>query len=86
MPEISRFFGIVIRMCYDQQEPPHLHAEFKSKKALLDFEGNVFQGDLESVTALKLVREWISQHIPELQENWELTRAAKAVKSVPPLD
>ncbi|MCL0061309.1 DUF4160 domain-containing protein [Thermodesulfovibrionales bacterium] len=27
MPEISRFFGIIIRMFYDEHNPPHFHAD-----------------------------------------------------------
>ncbi|HEX7343545.1 MAG TPA: DUF4160 domain-containing protein [bacterium] len=57
MPEISRFFGIIVRMFYDEHNPPHLHAEFQGCKALLDFRGNILQGDLKSKTALRLIRE-----------------------------
>jgi hypothetical protein len=37
MPEISRFFGIIVRMYYDDQPPPHIHAEYQSNKAKIDF-------------------------------------------------
>ncbi|HQO35136.1 MAG TPA: DUF4160 domain-containing protein, partial [bacterium] len=56
MPEIARFFGIVVRMYYDEHNPPHLHAEYQGRKILLDFRGNVIRGDLGSRTALRLVR------------------------------
>jgi hypothetical protein len=36
MPEISRFFGIVIKMFYDDHNPPHFHAEYGSDVALID--------------------------------------------------
>ena len=29
MPEISRFFGIIIRMFFDEHNPPHIHAEYQ---------------------------------------------------------
>jgi hypothetical protein len=86
MPEISRFLGIVIRMFYDEHNPPHLHAEYSGKKVLVDFRGNVLRGDLESRVALRLVREWIDIHIAELQENWELARAGGELKRIAPLD
>ena len=57
MPEISRFFGIIIRMFYDEHNPPHFHAEYSGNKAVLDFHGNVIKGDLSSRTATKLVRD-----------------------------
>ena len=34
MPEISRFFGIVIRMFFDDYNPPHFHAEFQEHRAI----------------------------------------------------
>ena len=33
MPEISRFFGIVVRMYYDDHDPPHIHVEYQGRKA-----------------------------------------------------
>ena len=41
MPEISRFFGIIIRMFYDDHNPPHFHVEFGGKRAKIDFRGNI---------------------------------------------
>jgi len=86
MPEISRFFGIIIRMYYDDHEPPHLHAEYQGSKALLDFRGSILRGTLGSRTALRLVREWIDIHETELEEDWELARAGKGIKKIAPLD
>ena len=54
MPEISRFFGIVIRMFFDEHNPPHIHAEYQGRKAVFDLAGNVMRGNLESRTATKL--------------------------------
>lgn len=86
MPEISRFFGIVIRMFYDDHNPPHLHAEYKGNKALFDFHGNILRGDLGSRTGIRLVREWIDLHAAELEENWDLARAGREIKKIAPLD
>ncbi|GAB4407628.1 MAG: hypothetical protein Kow00123_20580 [Anaerolineales bacterium] len=36
MPEISRFFGIVIKMYFDDHLPPHFHAEYGEYKAVVD--------------------------------------------------
>jgi hypothetical protein len=36
MPEISRFFGIVIKMFFDDHNPPHFHAEYSGHLALID--------------------------------------------------
>ena len=86
MPEISRFFGIVVRMYYDEHNPPHLHAEHQGNKALLGFQGNILRGNLASRTALRLVREWIDLHAPELQGDWDLARAGRNLNNIDPLD
>jgi len=85
MPEVSRFFGIIIRMFYDEHNPPHFHAEYSGKKAVFDFRGNVMKGDLSSRTATKLVREWIDLHVTELEDDWRLARASKTIKKIKPL-
>ncbi|MGB2824760.1 MAG: DUF4160 domain-containing protein [Phycisphaerae bacterium] len=86
MPEISRFFGIIVRMYYDDHDPPHLHADHQGNKALLDFRGNILRGELRSRTALRLVREWIGLHAAELEEDWRLARAGRGLKKIDPLD
>ena len=86
MPEITRFFGIIIRMFYDDHNPPHFHAEFGGKKAVMDFRGNILQGDLGSKTALRLIREWTDLHQAELAEDWELARASQEIKKIAPLE
>jgi hypothetical protein len=44
MPEISRFFGIIIRMFFDEHSPPHIHGEYQGHKAVFDLNGNIMQG------------------------------------------
>lgn len=48
MPEICRFFGIIVGMYYDDHAPPHVHAVYQGNLALVDFGGNVLRGDLGS--------------------------------------
>jgi hypothetical protein len=86
MPEICRFFGIIIRMFFDEHDPPHFHAEYQGNKAVFDFSGNVMKGTLISRTATKLVREWIDLRLDQLKEDWELARAGKEVKQIAPLE
>lgn len=86
MPEIARFFGLVIRMFYDDHAPPHVHAEYQGNPAKLDFGGNVLRGGLRSRTALKLAREWIDLHHDELEADWELARAGKPLQRIKPLE
>ena len=85
MPEISRFFGIIIRMFYDEHNPPHFHAEYSGKKAVFDFDGNVIKGNLGSKTATKLVRDWVDIHGSELETDWQLARASQEMNKIEPL-
>ena len=36
MPEICRFYGIVIKMFFDDHDPPHFHAQYAGREALID--------------------------------------------------
>ena len=45
MPELARFFGIVVRIYYDDHNPPHVHVEHQDDRVLLDFQGNVLRGE-----------------------------------------
>ncbi|MDX8378348.1 MAG: DUF4160 domain-containing protein [Mariprofundales bacterium] len=86
MLEISRFFGIIIRMFYDEHNPPHFHAEYSGNRAVFDFQGNIIKGNLASKTAIRLVREWIDMHIIELKEDWILARESKEMRKIKPLN
>jgi len=86
MPEISRFFGIIVRMYYDDHPPAHVHVEYQGQKAKIDFQGNVLKGDLGSKTALRLIREWIDQNGNALERDWDLARQGKPLEKVNPLD
>lgn len=86
MPEISRFFGIILRMFHQEHNPPHFHAEFQGKKAVFDFQGNILRGDLGSKTAVKLVREWVDLRVTELETDWMLAMKGHEIKKIEPLD
>ena len=86
MPVVSSFFGIIIRMYYDEHNPPHLHAGYQGNRAVFDFDGNMMKGNLKSRTATKLVREWIDMHISEIIEDWNLAREGKEIQKIDPLD
>lgn len=86
MPEISRFFGMVITMYYNDHEPPHFHVRYGEQKALLSIsELKVLQGTL-SPRALNLVLQWAEAHRAELEVNWQLTVAKQPLLPIPPLE
>ncbi len=86
MPIISRFFGIIIRMYYNEHNPPHFHAEYQGQDALFNFNGNILKGSLNSRTATKLVREWIDLHLVELENDWKLAQEGKDIFKIEPLN
>lgn len=86
MPEVSRFFGIIVRMYFDDHDPPHVHVEHQGHKAVFDFRGNVLKGDLRSRTATRLLRDWIDLRQKELNEVWQLAQTGQTLKKIAPLD
>jgi hypothetical protein len=86
MPVISRFFGVIIRMYYDEHNPPHFHAEYQGNEAIFDMQGNIIKGNLKSKTATKLVREWVDLHQQDIEKNWDLARKNQELLNIDPLD
>jgi len=86
MPEISRFYGLVITMHYNDHNPPHFHVRYGEHKALVTIQLlTVIQGELRS-RALDLVVEWATLHQNELMQNWELARQEQTLQSIDPLE
>jgi len=84
MPEISRFFGIVIRMYFDDHPPPHFHAEYGGERVKIDIENlDIITGSINP-RAYRLAAEWAALHRTELRENWNrLTRLEPAARITP---
>ncbi len=86
MPEISRFFGIVVRMFFNDHEPPHFHVSYGEFEALLEVNTlAVYRGELPR-RALALVLEWAALHRKELQQDWQLAKAGQVPKPIAPLE
>lgn len=85
MPEISRFLGIIIRMFYNEHNPPHFHAIYNECEAEIDIQTlEIIAGELPK-RVRNLVIEWAIDHKDELFENWNLTREMKEPKTIEPL-
>ena len=85
MPEISRFYGIIIKMYYVDHNPPHFHAEYSEFSAEYDIITlKIIAGKLPS-RANALVLEWASLHRSELLENWEKTQITQKLDKIEPL-
>ena len=85
MPTISIFFGILIRMFFNEHSPPHFHAEYGEYKAVIDIRTfEVIDGKLPR-RALELVLDWAELHQAELLEDWELCRSHVEPRPIDPL-
>ncbi len=86
MPYISRFFGIVIQMFFNDHAPPHFHAVYGEYEAIYEIETlNVRRGKLPR-RAHALVVEWATLHRDELFADWEKARQQSPLDSIEPLD
>ncbi len=70
MPEISRFYGIIIRMFFNEHNPPLFHAEYGEYRCVINLNDEVVNGSMPK-RALNLIFEWLELHKDELFENWE---------------
>lgn len=86
MPTISVFFGITVRMYYDDHPPAHVHAYYGGDVALIDIQTlRVLQGRLPR-RALALVLEWAELHQEELTDNWARAERHESLNRIDPLD
>lgn len=86
MPEISRFFGIIVTMYYNDHPPSHFHVRYGEQKAVVAIEEpRVLEGKL-SPRAVGMVMEWAALYQHELAEDWELARRMEPLKPIPPLE
>jgi len=85
MPELSRFFGIVIYMYYADHAPPHFHAMYGDERASIRIDdGEILDGSFGR-RALRLVNDWRMLHLDELQEAWRRARLKAPLGKINPL-
>ena len=86
MPEISRFFGIVIAIYYKDHAPPHFHARYGEHEGRVDIAtGRLLSGSLPP-RAERLVSEWQQMHRDELIEGWTRASLRQPLMRIPPLE
>ena len=85
MPEISRFYGIVIKMFYNDHAPPHFHAQYGDNEALVNIDTLAMIAGKLTPRAAGLVMEWAALHQAELRKVWDQARNAQPLDRVNPL-
>ena len=83
MPEIARFYGIIIKMFFKpkEHEPAHIHALYNEFVGIFDIHTyDMTEGDMP-LRAQQLVKEWLAEHKEELLKMWQTQHIVK----LPPL-
>jgi hypothetical protein len=86
MPIISSFFGVLVRMFYNDHNPPHFHAEYQGQHGKFRFDGEIIVSHIASRVANRLIREWAIQHAADLEMNWRRMKAGVALERIEPLE
>jgi hypothetical protein len=86
VPEICRFFGIIIAVFYEDHPPPHFHVRYGSQQAIIAIETlQMLEGRL-SPRVLGLVVEWAMMHRSEIRRAWDQARRREAIDPIAPLE
>jgi len=88
MPEISRFFGIVIRMFVEPSAPhhrPHFHAYYQEHVAIFAIDAlEMIAGSLP-IRQQRLVEAWAEIHLQELVVDWDRLQNGRPPVKIDPL-
>lgn len=85
MPEISRFYGIIIYMFYREHQPPHFHAVYGDEEALIAIDTLAVLAGHLSPRALGLAIEWATIHQEELRKVWHQAMNHQKLDKIKPL-
>jgi hypothetical protein len=86
MPEICRFFGVLIQMYFSEKHAPHFHVRYAEQRASVDIETfGIVSGSLPP-RVLGFVTEWAALHRRELIENWDRARRGRRLHPIAPLE
>jgi hypothetical protein len=85
VPILSTFFGIIVRMFYEDHAPPHFHVSYAEHCAVIDLEtGRLLAGSLPRRCAA-LVEEWRSARVAGLRAAWESAQSSRVPRRIRPL-
>lgn len=85
MPEISRFLGIVIKMYFQDHNPPHFHVIYNQYKTSINIDDlKIIDGELPP-RIYGIIAEWTLLHKKELMENWNKAKLLQSLNKIEPL-
>lgn len=88
MPELSRFFGIIIRMFPEPSQrhhAPHFHAYYQEQIAIYSITPVELLAGSFPLRQQRLVRAWAELHQEELLADWNLLEQGRIPAKIPPL-
>lgn len=86
MPVLSRFYGIIIRMFFDEHVPPHFHAEYGEYELVVGISPiKILKGKVPK-RVQSMVLEWAALHQAELIEDWALCQTQQQPQRIEPLE
>ena len=85
MPEISRFYGISIKMYYGDHLPAHFHAEYSGDQLVVGIDTLAIIAGKLPPRATGLVAEWASLHQRELRKVWQQALNLEPLDRIDPL-
>lgn len=86
MPEICRFYGIIIKMFFDDHNPPHFHAIYGEFEAIIDIMNLAIISGRLPPRAIGLAMEWAALHQEELSAFWEKAKNLEPIGKIAPLE
>ena len=86
MPTISSFYGILIRMYFNEHSPPHFHVKYAEFEATIDIQSLTLSDGKLPRRALNLTLDWAELHQNELLEAWELCQNKQPPNKISPLE
>ena len=84
MPEISRFYGIIIYLYWMDHNPPHIHFTYGSYECSLSITDRIVDGQAPSKVIAK-VNQWLDLHEKEVLSLWEQAKKGEKLKTIEPL-
>lgn len=88
MPELCRFFGIIIRMYFEIGGPhhvPHFHAYYQDDVAIFSLEPIALMAGRLPTRQQRLVEAWAELHQAELLEDWQRLQNGRKPFAIKPL-
>ncbi len=84
MPEISRFYGIIVYLLWKDHNPPHIHFSYGDYKCTYSILDGVIDGKAPAKVIAK-VTDWVALHENELLELWEKAQRGEELRRITPL-